>query len=135
MPFWLQELIDALNKSGYIRHDLKPLTLRIWWLYTVVSSLNTKERIDWFNHLYENDDDLDDTFCDAVMLAISGHFKNPDYANLVKSWFGLWESGEIPEAAGCKLKSLKVIKKNPEVTCYGPYKTLGKNLPPLPTAL
>ena len=132
VPSWLRALIKALSKSSYIRHDLNAMTLRIWWLYTIVGDLGPKEKIDWFNNLYENGDDLSDEFYDEVMSAISYHIPNRDHASLVKSRFGLWESGDLPEMASCNPDSTRYQKINPEIVCYSPYKTLGKNLPPLP---
>ena len=83
VPSWLRALIKALSRSSYIRRDLNAMTLRIWWLYTIVGDLGPKEKIDWFNNLYENGDDLSDEFYDEVMSAISYHIPNRDHASLV----------------------------------------------------
>lgn len=78
---YMQELADALEKHGYIRHDLDPMTLRLLWFYhDIMPTINGAERDDWFNWAYENAEQLNPNLLHLIRTRIINMFADEPFA-------------------------------------------------------
>ena len=83
---WRKELVNELDISGYIRHDLYPLTYDVWRLYREIFGEDAVDDL-FDDEIYENVKPIYDVELEAI-IDIVANFESAEVELLIQS-FGL----------------------------------------------
>ncbi|MBO7132205.1 hypothetical protein J6V85_03055 [Candidatus Saccharibacteria bacterium] len=85
-PQWKIDLVAALDKAGYIRHDFYPKTYRAINLLRTVKGIENHPLL--VNKNYESFRAMTDEEYDALIEALHSRLSELEY-DIVNNWFGL----------------------------------------------
>lgn len=102
-PKWRQELSVALDKAGFIRHDIDDKTLNVGKLYKCAFREYSEEIVGVFEDLlepekYENFQPITKGQFEAVKFALKGILSEREYEVIIL-WFGLKDGKTWPREA------------------------------------